>query len=85
MPIISLIRINCQCFVDIKIKIIYNTNMEEISMYSNEKIAFLLHIDKELKNNLMQLATEDERSLTSYINIVLKNHVAKCKDVKESE
>ena len=59
--------------------------MEEIYMYSDDKIAFLLHMDKTLKEKLIKLATEDERSLTSYINIVLKNHVEKCKDIKESE
>lgn len=54
-------------------------------MVSKDKTSFLLNIDKTLKTRLTELATEDERSLTSYINIVLKNHVAKCKDVKESE
>lgn len=54
-------------------------------MVSKDKTSFLLNIDKTLKAKLIELATEDERSLTSYINIVLKNHVAKCKDIKESE
>lgn len=42
---------------------------------SKNKIGVLINMDKELKAKLEKLAKEDDRSLTSYINNILKKHI----------
>ena len=42
---------------------------------SKNKIGVLINIDKELKAKLEKLAKEDDKSLTSYINNILKKHI----------
>jgi predicted DNA-binding protein len=42
---------------------------------SKNKIGVLINMDKELKAKLEKLAKEDNRSLTSYINNILKKHI----------
>jgi hypothetical protein len=44
---------------------------------SKNKTSVLINMDKELKKKLELLAKEDRRSLTSYINLILENHVNK--------
>ena len=44
-------------------------------MVSKNKTGILLNIDKELKEKLIELASKEERTLTSYINYVLKKHI----------
>jgi len=42
---------------------------------SNKKTGVLINMDKELKTKLEELAKEDRRSLTAYINIILEEHI----------
>lgn len=42
---------------------------------SKNKVGVLINMDKELKKKLEELSKKDNRSLTSYVNIILKNHV----------
>ena len=42
---------------------------------SKNKTGVLINMDKELKLKLEELARNDKRSLTAYINNILQNHV----------
>lgn len=42
---------------------------------SNNKTGVLINMDKELKDQLAQLAKADNRSLTNYIITVLTDHI----------
>lgn len=42
---------------------------------SKDKTGVLINMNKDLKKQLELLAKEDNRSLTSYINIILQKHV----------
>ena len=42
---------------------------------NKDKTGVLVNMDKELKAILEKLAKEDDRSLTGYINHILKKHI----------
>lgn len=42
---------------------------------SKNKVGVLINMDKELKQQLTDLAQKDKRSLTAYINLILEKHV----------
>ena len=49
---------------------------------SNNKIGVLINMEKDLKESLMALAKKENRSLTNYINTILKNHIDNIKKNK---
>lgn len=50
---------------------------------SEDKTGVLINMDKTLKAELQELAKEDNRSLTNYINTVLEKHVDEVKQKRK--
>ena len=50
---------------------------------SEDKTGVLINMDKALKAELQELAKEDNRSLTNYINTVLEKHVDEVKQKRK--
>lgn len=55
-------------------------------MHNNsEKVSVLINMHKDLKKDLMLLAREDGRSMTSYVVRALEGHVKRVMAEKETE